>query len=180
MGLMNMLLLSQMGNNSNRRVHCNSDSCNPIITHGSMSICLISTVRALQENLGHTFIFRNYRYFRGWVDGIWVKSRNMAQGVVSRNDNMLCQPERLTVEQEKLGGFHDCTLYFCLFQDVCNYSYYHIKRFSNKITVSVLLQKIPSGPPLSLCQYEYNAVITVLSDKIKTKEIDRKLINQLI
>lgn len=71
-------------------------------------------------------------------------------------DNVLCQPERLTVEQERL------------------------KRFSNKITVSVLLQKIPSGPHLSLRQYEYNAVITVLSNKIKTKEIDRKLINQLI
>lgn len=43
--------------------------------------------------------------------------------------------------------------------------------------VSILLQKIPSGPHLSLCQYESNAVITVLSNKIKPQEI---LINQLI
>lgn len=43
--------------------------------------------------------------------------------------------------------------------------------------VSVLLQKIPSGPHLSLCQDEPNAVITVLSNKIKSQEI---LISQLI
>lgn len=89
----------------------------------------------------------------------------MAQGMVSRNDNLLCQSKGLTLQQEKLGGFHDCTLYFCIFQDACNYSYYHIKSFSNKIMVSVLLQKIPSGPHLSLCQYESNAVITVLTNK---------------
>lgn len=106
-----------------------------------------------------------------------VKSRNMAQGVVSRNDNLLGQPKKLTVQQERLGGFHDCVLYFCIFQDVCNYSYYHIKQFSNKIMVSVLLQKIPSGPHLSLCQYESNAVFIVLSNKTKTQET---LINQLI
>lgn len=163
MGLMNMLLFSQMGSNSNHGVHCNSDCCYPIITHGYMSTCLISRVRVPQENLGHIFIFRNYGYFRGWVDGIWVKSRNTAQGLVSRNDSVLCQPERLTMK-ERLGGFHNYTLYFCVFQDVCNNSYNHIKWFSNKITVSVLLQKIPSGLHLSLCQYEYNTVITVLSN----------------
>lgn len=43
--------------------------------------------------------------------------------------------------------------------------------------VSVLLQKIPSGLHLSLCQDESNAVITVLSNKINPQEI---AINQLI
>lgn len=30
------------------------------------------------------------------------KSRNAAQGVFSRNDNLLCQPKRLTVQQGDL------------------------------------------------------------------------------
>lgn len=42
-------------------VYCNSDGFDLILAHGYMSICLISRMRASQENLGHTFIFRNYR-----------------------------------------------------------------------------------------------------------------------
>ena len=61
MGLKHMLPLSQMATTGYHGVYCNSDCFYLIITHGYISICLISRMRASQENLGHTFIFRNYR-----------------------------------------------------------------------------------------------------------------------
>lgn len=56
------------------RVYFNSDSFYLIITHGYMSVCLISRMTASQENLGHAFVFRNYR-LATWQH-MWVKSRN--------------------------------------------------------------------------------------------------------
>lgn len=57
-----------------QRVYFKSDSFYLIITHGYMSVCLISRMSASQENLGHTFIFRNYKVAT-WQH-MWVKSRN--------------------------------------------------------------------------------------------------------
>lgn len=105
------------------------------------------------------------------------KSRNAAQGVVSRNDNLLCQPKRLTVQQGDLEVSmiaHCISVFFGM-------SVIIVTIISSDLAIKswflYCFRKISSGPHSSLCQYESNAVITVLSNKIKTQET---LINQLI
>lgn len=145
------------------------DSFYQIITHSYVSTCLAGRIKAFQEGLRNPYIFRNYRKFPRCLHGsICGWKAEMALGVVSRNHSLLCQTSWLTVQQERLGSFSHCTDIFLCFKDVCNYSCHHVKWFSNKTIVSVLLQKIPSGPRLFLCYNEScnNAIVTVLSNKI--------------